>query len=120
MREPAILAIDLGSSSARASLWDTKGDPVEDTETQLSYEFRDTPDGGVVATASIAARRISTGVVAIERPATTPLAPSVHPGLALCGRPRPVPDPCRTRRGRGAETNSLLERRPRRAPETVP
>jgi len=51
MSEPAILAIDLGSSSARASLWDSGGDPVEETETQLSHEFRHTPDEGVVADA---------------------------------------------------------------------
>ncbi len=51
MAEPAILAIDLGSSSARASLWDTEGNPLEGTGTQLSYEFRNTPDGGVEADA---------------------------------------------------------------------
>jgi gluconokinase len=51
MPKPAILAIDLGSSSARASLWDSEGDSVEETETQLSHEFRYTPDEGVVADA---------------------------------------------------------------------
>ena len=51
MSEPAILAIDLGSSSARASLWDRRGDPIGETETQISHEFRHTPDEGVVADA---------------------------------------------------------------------
>jgi len=49
MPKPAILAIDLGSSSARASLWDRGGAPIEETETQLSHEFRH--DEGVVADA---------------------------------------------------------------------
>ena len=51
MTETGILAIDLGSSSARASLWDGEGNPVEDTETQISHEFRYIPDEGVVADA---------------------------------------------------------------------
>ena len=51
MPKPAILAIDLGSSSARASFWDREGDPVEGTETQLSHGFRYTPDEGVVVDA---------------------------------------------------------------------
>ena len=51
MIESRILAIDLGSSSARASLWDGEGDPIGETETQLFHEFRHTPDEGVVADA---------------------------------------------------------------------
>ncbi|HET9017325.1 MAG TPA: gluconokinase [Thermomicrobiaceae bacterium] len=41
-----VLAIDVGSSSVRASLRDATGTAVAGTATQLTYEFRRTPDGG--------------------------------------------------------------------------
>jgi gluconokinase len=42
-----VLSVDLGSSSARAELYDGSGDNVEGTETKLDYELEYTPDGGV-------------------------------------------------------------------------
>jgi gluconokinase len=42
-----ILSVDLGSSSARAELYDGTGTRVEDSETQLGYELEYAPDGGV-------------------------------------------------------------------------
>jgi gluconokinase len=42
-----ILALDVGSSSVRASLYDATGVYVEGTETQLPYEFKTTSSGGV-------------------------------------------------------------------------
>jgi gluconokinase len=41
-----ILAIDVGSSSVRAELYDDTGAGVEGTEVKLDYEFDYTPDGG--------------------------------------------------------------------------
>lgn len=45
-REPLVLAIDVGSSSVRALLYDGAGSQVADSERQLAYTQRMTPDGG--------------------------------------------------------------------------
>ena len=42
-----ILALDIGSSSARATLYDDGGAPVEGGGRQVAYHARVTPDGGV-------------------------------------------------------------------------
>ena len=44
--EPCILAIDVGSSSVRALLYDCRGRQVAGSETQLPYRQHVTPDGG--------------------------------------------------------------------------
>jgi gluconokinase len=44
--EPLVLAIDVGSSSVRALLYDSGGDQVESSERQLGYTQHMTPDGG--------------------------------------------------------------------------
>src|SRR5215208_2381257 len=41
-----ILSVDVGSSSVRAELYNGSGNPVEDMEMKLEYEFEYTPDGG--------------------------------------------------------------------------
>ena len=41
-----ILAIDVGSSSVRCSLYDETGEPVEGTEASRKHGFASTPDGG--------------------------------------------------------------------------
>ncbi len=41
-----ILAVDVGSSSVRAELYDGSGNGLEGTETKLDYDFEYTPDGG--------------------------------------------------------------------------
>lgn len=43
---PFILALDLGSSSVRALLYDAHGDQLEDSETQIAHQLRSTSDGG--------------------------------------------------------------------------
>jgi len=45
-RGTRILAIDVGSSSVRAELYDDSGDGVEGAEVKVDYEFEYTPDGG--------------------------------------------------------------------------
>jgi gluconokinase len=46
-----ILAVDLGSSSVRAELYDGSGARQEGTETRLDYELEYTPEGGVAVDA---------------------------------------------------------------------
>ena len=45
-RGARILAVDVGSSSVRAELYDESGGDIEGTEVKLDYEFDYTPDGG--------------------------------------------------------------------------
>ena len=44
---PLVLALDVGTSSTRAMLFDREGRAVEGLETQTPYRLRTTPDGGV-------------------------------------------------------------------------
>ncbi len=46
-----VLALDVGSSSVRASLYDESGTYVEDSETRLGYSLDHTPDGGATKNA---------------------------------------------------------------------
>jgi len=44
---PLVLTIDIGTSSARAMLFDTRSRPAGDLEARRSYSMKTTPDGGV-------------------------------------------------------------------------
>ncbi len=41
-----ILALDIGTSSTRALLWDTEGNLIKPCEAQIKYSLHTTPDGG--------------------------------------------------------------------------
>jgi gluconokinase len=43
---PLVLAIDIGTSSARAALYDARGRELTETDARTLREFRTTPDGG--------------------------------------------------------------------------
>jgi gluconokinase len=43
---PLVLAIDIGTSSARAALYDARGRELTETDARAEREFRTTPDGG--------------------------------------------------------------------------
>ena len=45
--DPVVIAVDVGSSSARAALFDARGEPLPHRFHQMRYEPRVTPDGGV-------------------------------------------------------------------------
>lgn len=47
LEAPFVLAIDMGTSSTRALLFDRLGRAVPESETQLPYDVLATPDGGV-------------------------------------------------------------------------
>ena len=51
MTKPLILALDMGTSSVRAMLFDSRGRAVPDAEVQTAYVQRTTGDGGVEADA---------------------------------------------------------------------
>ncbi len=44
---PLALSLDIGTSSARAILWDETGREVDGARAQIAYQMRTTPDGGV-------------------------------------------------------------------------
>ena len=44
--KPLVLALDVGTSSSRASLYDAAGDRVPEIEAQIAYAPRTTADGG--------------------------------------------------------------------------
>lgn len=46
---PLVLAIDIGTSSTRALIYDAKGRPVKKLVAQIGYMMQTTPDGGVFA-----------------------------------------------------------------------
>ena len=51
-RAPLVLAIDMGSSSIRALLFDAAGRQLDSSETQLTHALKTTPDGGSEANAA--------------------------------------------------------------------
>lgn len=48
VRDPAVLALDVGTSSARALVYDAGGHVVHGLEVHRTFTVRTTPDGGVV------------------------------------------------------------------------
>jgi gluconokinase len=46
---PLVLALDMGTSSCRALLYDREARPIERSEIQLPYSLQTTPDGGAEA-----------------------------------------------------------------------
>ncbi|MBV9848398.1 MAG: gluconokinase [Armatimonadetes bacterium] len=53
MKKATLLALDLGTSSVRAMLFDAKGRALPDMEAQIPYAQRTTADGGVEADAEM-------------------------------------------------------------------
>lgn len=73
---PLALAIDVGSSSVRAMLFDRLGRDVEGLKAQIPYEMRTTPDGGVEIDASALVELVELAVDALIASAGA-LAPAV-------------------------------------------
>ena len=68
---PYVLAIDMGTSSTRALIFDRLGIAVPETETQLPYDVRTTADGGVEIDPALLLKRtaecVDGAVAAAER-----------------------------------------------------
>ena len=50
---PLVLSLDIGSSSARAALYDARGCRVRKTAAKIGHRFLSTTDGGVTADADV-------------------------------------------------------------------
>lgn len=59
---PLVLAVDVGSSSVRALVFDRLGRSVDRLRVHLPYEMRVTPDGGVEVEADLLVRLVATAV----------------------------------------------------------
>ncbi len=76
--DPLALALDIGSSSVRASIWDANGSLVTGTARRLAYRWRLRPDGAVRLPVAVLDRHVDTLLDAISRSA--PLLPRVRTG----------------------------------------
>lgn len=50
---PLVLALDIGTSSTRALLFDRRGRAIRDSESQISFDMTTTPDGGAEIDAAL-------------------------------------------------------------------
>lgn len=95
---PFVLAIDMGTSSTRALIFDRVGRAVPNTETQLPYEVRTTDDGGVEIDPALLMRHTAAcvdGAVAAARARALPISLVAvscfwHSLLGLDGSGQPV------------------------------
>jgi gluconokinase len=74
---PLVLALDVGTSSCRGSLWDARGRRIEGIECQHTYTPRTTVDGGAEFDADRLVdlvREVLDGVLALARPAHRAIA----------------------------------------------
>lgn len=95
---PLALAIDVGSSSVRALVFDARGRQVEGTERQITYALATTPDGGSTADADALADLVARCVDQVlhtcgdhaVRIATVGVTTFWHALLGLDGASRPA------------------------------
>jgi gluconokinase len=117
--EPFIVALDVGTSSVRALLFDRSGRQVEGCGVQLAYEVETTPDGGVEVNADRLVELTATGISALHqqienrgiRPAAVACCTFWHNvlGVGRDDRPTtPVLHPFDTRAARAA--NELAQK----------
>lgn len=64
-RPPLVLTLDIGTSSLRAMLFDSRGRALADHWAQISYEMRTTPDGGVESDAEVLLARAEEAIDAV-------------------------------------------------------
>ncbi len=62
MKEPLILALDIGSSSVRAAIYDADANPIPRASVKIERSFRVTPDGGFEIDSSLAIEQVVTSI----------------------------------------------------------
>ena len=115
---PFVLAIDVGSSSVRASLYDAQARPLEDTAVREATELTITPDGGVETSSEELAQRVERtvdGALARAGARSADIAAVALDAMAytmcgLDGELRPITPFYLYAEGRSAEDASALRR----------
>ena len=88
---PYVLAIDIGSSSVKAALYDADANRISETEAQAGHELHTTSDGGAVKQPEHLIDDVESAVDVVLRNAGEMSAP--RPGAASGPvRPLPLPD----------------------------
>ena len=64
--DPVVIAVDVGSSSARAALFDSRGEPLPGRFHQVPYEPHVTPDGGVEHDPAVLLEAVATCLDAVH------------------------------------------------------
>src|SRR2546421_5050677 len=64
--DPVVIAVDVGSSSARAALFDARGEPLPGRFHQVPYEAHITPDGGVEHDPAVLLNAVATCLDAVH------------------------------------------------------
>jgi gluconokinase len=79
---PLVLSLDIGTSSIRASVWDSRGQPVPEAAAKVTYPLNVTDDGGVEANI---ADIVTSAAAAIDQvlAAAGPLAGQIA-GVGMC------------------------------------
>ena len=62
MKEPLILALDIGSSSVRAAIYDADANPLPRASVKIERNFRVTPDGGFEIDTGLAIDQVVTAI----------------------------------------------------------
>ena len=65
MKPSLILALDIGTSSVRAAIYDGKGKPVRGMSTKVEWSFTKTPDGGFEIEAEPAVKQVVSVIDAV-------------------------------------------------------
>ncbi|HEX3302150.1 MAG TPA: gluconokinase [Thermomicrobiales bacterium] len=72
--QPLVLALDIGTSSTRAIIFDRRGHALRDSECQLKYELTTTPDGGAEVDARMLADLVGKSIDAVLERHKVPIA----------------------------------------------
>jgi gluconokinase len=92
----AVLALDVGTSSCRASLYDQQARPIPEAAARITYSPRVTPDGGAELNPDALLEDVSSVIDQVLRPATTPRILAVaastfwHTLMGVDGQGRPL------------------------------
>jgi gluconokinase len=92
----AVLALDVGTSSCRASLYDVQAQPIPEAAARVSYAPRITPDGGAELDPDVLLEHVTSLIDEVLRPAATPPIVAVaastfwHTLMGVDGQGRPL------------------------------